>query len=327
MSEPLNTVDPTTDDLDAFSDLFAGRATEAKEEPKEDNAAIEEGEPLATEQVETEAETDDLEQKVDEDEEDKSLLKVKPKKTAKERITELTAKAHEAERREAETARRLAELEARISKPAEETPAAVKVADPEAPSADAVDKDGQPKYPLGEFDPNFIADLTRHTIRKETEAIRKRDAEEAAAKAQEQEVASRQAAWAEKLTDAETRLPDLREKGQTLEASFANIDPQYGQYLASTIMSMEHGPDVLYYLSTNLAEAQKIAASGPLQATLALGRIEAKFASHEEAKEPKLSKAPPPPPVNTKGNKGSREIPDDTDDLDAFSDKFFQRKR
>jgi hypothetical protein len=81
----------------------------------------------------------------------------------------LTAKAREAERREAELIRRLEQIEAR--KPEENTkpePKPLREQLPaEAPNPDALDEDGEPIYPLGEFDPKYIRDLTKFTIAEE----------------------------------------------------------------------------------------------------------------------------------------------------------------
>jgi hypothetical protein len=49
---------------------------------------------------------------------------------------------------------------------------------------------------------------------------------------------------------------------------FSGIEPSYGEYLAATIMGADNGPEVMYYLSQNIGEAQKIVASGPAAATL-----------------------------------------------------------
>ena len=52
-------------------------------------------------------------------------------------------------------------------------------------------------------------------------------------------------------------------------------------------MGMDYGPDVLYHLATNVAEAQKIASQPLPQATLALGRLEARYALLAEEKTDK----------------------------------------
>lgn len=314
---------PVTDDLDAFSAELFGTAkpTEkpvepvAQEEPGDLEPALEE----PTEPVDQDADIENEE--VDEPVEDDSKLKLKKKQTFQERINELTAKAREAERREQELAKRLEELETK-PKAEPKTPTPVET---DGPSPTDVDKDGELLYPLGEFDPQYIRDLTRYTIQQETAAAKAAQAEEAKqaqAQAAQQQL---QSEWAGKLAEAEKELPDLREKGQNIEQAFAGIDQAYGEYLSAAIMSLDHGPEVLYYLSDNIDEAQRIVAAGPVAATIALGRLDSKFTKTEAPKK-KVSEAPEPPAVSTRGAGGRFDVRDDTDDLDAFEKKFFIKK-
>jgi hypothetical protein len=106
------------------------------------------------------------------------------------------------------------------------------------------------------------------------------------------------------------------------------IDPAYGDYLASVIMSMDYGTDVLYHLASNIEEAKKISRMDAARATLALGRLEARFALHDQEKQQKLkvSEAPKPPARLNKGTATVRNIPDDTDDLDLFAKKLYGKK-
>ena len=89
-------------------------------------------------------------------------------------------------------------------------------------------------------------------------------------------------------------------------------------------MSMDKGPDVLYYLSSNPDEAKEIVNSGAQKATIALGRIEARFLDDEtdtKTVKQKVSKAPVPPPKN-KGSSATKMSLDATSDnvnLDALA--------
>jgi hypothetical protein len=137
-------------------------------------------------------------------------------------------------------------------------------------------------------------------------------------------------AWNGKLQTAiKEKYPDMLEKNVVLRDEFATLDPAYGEYLGNTIMGMEYGTDVLYYLANNVDEAKKIAASGAAAATLALGRLEAKFAFQAEEKverKPKVSKAPEPPENLNRGSFVNKEISGDTDDLDLFAQQLFNKK-
>lgn len=343
-------VDVNTDNLDDFSALFHGKAAEAPVEQTENTDEtptdeIEDPNPLATEETDVTSEEGDDDDQADEDnsedgEEDeleevpltKDSKEEKPKSRFQERINELTAK-NRIEREEKEKLqKRIEELEAKFNQENKVTPKPVALED-EAPTPDDKLEDGTDKYPLGEFDPLYIRDLTRFTIKKENEAAKAALEQEKIKQEAEKQKLELYTNWAEKLEVAREKYEDLDEVNTTLEETFTDLDSNYAEYLIGTIMSLEYGPDVLYYLGQNLDEAQKIVSSGPTKATIALGRLEARFASENDnntqptKKIVKVSKAPTPPPVLNKGTKGRVNVPDDTDDLDAFEDKFYARKR
>lgn len=338
-----NFVDVNTDDLDSFNDLLHGQATEqpapeaTEDEPEvednvdtdnEDDVSPEDDADLATE----DDDSDDADPEADEEDEPKG----KPKSRFQERINELTQKARGAER-EAERLKTLlddaiARLDAKAQDKEKEPAKPVLTAEDGPPNPDEKNEDGSDKYPLGEFDPAYLRDYSRFVVRKEHEAIQQEEAQkaesEAAAKAQQELVGQ----WNTKLTEAsETKYPDMLDKTNLIEDTFRDIPEDYGNYLAATIMSMDYGPDVLYHLANNIDEAKSIVASGPAMATVALGRLEARFALLDEEntteKKLKVSKAPTPPARLNKGTSVTQEVPDDTDDLDAFTAKLYKQKR
>ena len=275
-------VAPDTDDLDAFNDLMYGSAKPA---PAPEPASDPDDEP---DDVPADAPVDNVDDHepepdldLDEPEPEPEPEPVK-KKTAKERINELTAARKEAERlveaekaEKAALAARLAELESKLK--AEPTPAPTPATKEDAPSPSAVNEDGTLKYPLGEFDPLYIADLTRYTIdsvSKEREAQAKIAEQQ---KAQQEYNQALQNQWNTKIAETEAKLPDFRTKSQDLVGTFSTLAPDYGEFLAQTIMGMDAGPEVLYHLANNLDEAKQIVDKGPLGAALALGRLEARF--------------------------------------------------
>lgn len=317
-----NFVAPDTDDLDAFTELMTGKAQAPKEEVDEekitnvdvDTDADDEDQTDVTETADDEApdEDDDSEEKVEE----------KPKKKVnryQERINELTAKAREAERA-------LAALQAAQQKQTEAPKAATPVVQDDAPNPDAKNEDGSDKYPLGEFDPAYIRDMARHTIDKEWAARKEQEAQEAAQRQEQQAREALQAQWVEKLAPMTEQHEDFIDKTMGLESAFDGLDPAYSDYLVTTIKSLDHGPEVLYYFANNLDEAKRFVQSGPLAATLALGEINAMFKGQTRKAEPKVSKAPPPPQVN-KGSKTRTTVAADTDDLDAFADMLFKKPK
>lgn len=335
-----------TDDLDAFEAEFFGKTPDKS--PVETNEVEEEVEnseietPSATEGNESEDEADDeSEESIEdedtlaeedahaEDEEDDGSQKSKRRKPAKERIQELTAARREAERRADALERQIAELRQNKDKSEDTKREAAPAAPLEAaaPNPDERLESGEPKYPMGEFDPHYIRDLTRFTIQQERADIENRAAQERQAREIELAQQALTESWTEKLTSAREELPDLVEKAVDLEHEFRNLEPKYGEYLAATIMSLDYGPHVLDYLADHLDEARKIVAAGPTQATIALGRIEARIAATKERKsneveKGKVSNAAPPPP-RTRGSGGRTSVKPDTDDLDAFEKLYF----
>ena len=313
-------VDPNTDDLDSFTDLFTGKA-----KVKEDEVEIDDVEPVdENDDTDVDTQDTDADEAPDRDydsDDDEPEEKPKPKKVNRfqERINELTAKAREAERA-------LEALRAeQAQKQAEPTKQATPVVQDNGPDPDAKNEDGSDKYPLGEFDPQYIRDMARHTIDKEWTARKEQEAAEQNQRQIEAARAEIQNQWVEKLIPMTEQHEDFLDKTMELESAFDGLDPAYSDYLVQTIKSLDHGPEVLYYFANNLDEARKFVKSGPLNATLALGEINAMFNGNTR-KETKVSKAPPPPQVN-KGSKTRVAVTPDTDDLDAFSNLFFEKKR
>jgi len=321
MSTENNSVEPITDDLDVFSAQLFGQS-EAQPEP----ASSEETEEVVEESDATEEDTHDEADTLEDDEDDEDSEEAeepKPvkKSRAQERIEELNKKYRETERQ-------LAELRSRLEEK-EKTPSPVKEEARVAPSSTDLNEDGTDRYPLGEFDPAYMKDMLDYELDLRLKAFEA----QTKAKSEEQEkkdgLAELQSNWNEKLGSAQERYPDLHEKGEELLESFSGLDQAYGEYLATTLMQMEFGPDVLYYLANNPDEAKTIVNSGALKATIALGRIESKFADASAEKQkarPKVSQAPTPPPANRGSAVAVSEIPGDTDDLDAFENVFFPKK-
>jgi len=315
-----------SDDLDAFEAGFFGRKSVAEVKTEETTSDVE--------QETTEDASDDTTTQTDEEDEAELQEEVKepPKKkqTVQERIDEVVRQREEIRR---ESDAKIATLRQELEDFKKSTQP-VQVTSAEAvgePKPDALDKDGNPVYGLGEFDPQYIRDLTRFTLNQEREKAQIREAETQRATALRQETEALQTTWNGKLTEATKEYPDLIEKGQALVNNFNHLDPNYAGYLSTVLMSMDKGPDVLYYLANHPEEAVQIANSGAQKATLALGRIEARFIKGEqETVKLKISKAPPPPPsrVQARGTNGAFiAVAPDTDDLDAFETEFFKPRK
>lgn len=329
MSEETPIVDtqPVDDNLADFSNEFF--QMEEPKSPASDPEKVEEIAPEKVEDAQDEVIEDDALATEEDDTEEEEVEEPAPKKKSRfqERIDELTAKARESERREQAALDRIAALESGLKKDENPTQKTQEVVQVEGPDSRDKNEDGTDKYPLGEFDPRYIKDVVAHTLKVErqlAEVAAQEKSRNESVQAAQQELQSK---WNDSLEVARERYPDFQEKGQSLISSFDGLDPNYGEYLSTTIMSMDYGTDVLYYLANNPDEAKKIAQSGAQKATIALGRLEAKFADAEETKQkarPIVSSAPPPPPRN-KGSSaaGGVRVRGDEDDLDAVSRALF----
>lgn len=319
MNEPVDSPE-VIDNLDDFSAEFFGTG-KPKEEVTEEVVEGEQEDTPATqdEPAEQETESDESDEEVGEEE---GKFKVAKKLTARERIEQLNAKFREEERLRLATEARLAELERKLQNPEPEAKAPEKV-EVKGPSPDDKDEKGEDKYPLGEYDPEYIRDLHRHEAaeaKRELEQTIVRQQQEAAKAVEIQQVATE---WSTRVAAATERLPDLAEKAIELERHLSDTPQEIVESLAMTVMTLENGPDVLYYLAQNVEEARRIAQGGP-QALIALGKIDAMVKPTIKAEVKKVTEAPEPPP-RTRGVHGKFGVAPDTDDLSAFEREFFRR--
>ncbi len=332
---PVDTQDAFTndDDLDAFSNDFFGQkpATEAPQEakPEDENDDANEVEGDANNEAQNGNDTPDPEDESetpedDDDSDNEPEPEPKPKKGSfQERINELTRDKRELERR-------LQALEAKAAPKDEPKPEPQPEVKSEGPDPLALNEDGTEKYPLGEFDPKYLRDVMRHehqTLMEEQSRKAKETAEQARIQQEQLEL---QSSWKQKVESAQERYPDLQQKVETaLDPAFEGVDPSYGEYLATLVMQMDKGPDVLYHLAENPDEARRIIAMGPTKAAVALGKLEARFDDDGEPQpvKKKTTDAPPPPPANRGTNAAKAKVSPTTDDLEAFERLFFENKR
>lgn len=300
-----------SDDLDVFEDQLFERTPPEAEEVEKEEVESDDGQKEDAPDGEADSTEDD------------SGKEAEPKKVNRfqERINELTAKAREAERA-------LEALRAeQVKEPAPKTNVTpTPVVANEGPQPDDKNEDGSDKYALGEFDPNYIRDMARHTIDKEWAERKAQEAKETEAKQVQEARDQLQNQWVEKLTPVTEQHEDFLDKTILLEDTFSGLDPNYADYLVQTIKSLDHGPEVLYYFANHLDEAQSFVKMGPLNATLALGEINAMFKGNTRPDATKVSQAPIPPQVN-RGSATRTSTAPDTDDLDAFSRELFKKRK
>lgn len=328
-------VETVSDDLDAFSADFFGQkpSTEDGEAKPPENDEIEKDTSSDAPNTERDdsQETDSTDTDTEDEAPENTEDKPKPKNRFQERIDELTGGKRQAERERDELAARIRELEAKSTTPPVQEPTkTTPQPSAEGPTPMDTNEDGTDKYPLGEFDPGYIRDMVRH----QHSLLMAEQAKEKEQEAVENAKNELRTDWQHRMDTAQERYPDLTEKAQGLVPVFQGVDPSYEEYLATTLMGLENGPDVLYHLSNNIDEARSIIAMGPVRATIALAKLEARLQSSVETGEvatpteprPKVSQAPTPPPTNKGAAPAKLSVPDDTDDLDAFTKKFFKRR-
>jgi len=285
------------------TDATAGAPTDAPVDTENPKDAFETlmGDLLPPEETEVEepveaAEEEEIEvvaEDGDEDENAEEVVEEKPRrrKSPKKRIDTLLAEKRE-------LTARIRELE-EAQAPTQKAPTANTVAPvDDGPDREGLNDDGSPVYPLGDLDRAYLRDV----IRYESEARERVVAEQAQTARVREEQAQVAAVWTEKLEEAEADIPDLRANIAELEENFLDLDPAYGQHLALTIMGLDNGPQVLNYLAQNLDEADTILEMGPSRATVALGRLDARFDSaNAPVPAKRTTKASPPPPSRTRG--------------------------
>lgn len=214
----------------------------------------------------------------------------RPRKSAQERIDELTRARREAER-EAEYWR------SKAMEPAKQ---------PEARQEPKGDDEPDPAtYEYGENDLRYIRDLAKYEARQEF----RKQAEEDAAARQAQEIeqgyAQREAATAEKYDDYQ----------KAVYRSQWVCTP----VMADAIKTSEGGPEVAYHLAKNPAEARRIAALTPIAQVREITRLEVKLTS---APPPKTTTSAPEPPPQARGAGGKFVVSPDTDDFAAFDKQY-----
>ncbi len=110
----------------------------------------------------------------------------------------------------------------------------------------------------------------------------------------EELIARREAAkqQAEVLEQYHDREEAARDKYDDFEQVAYNPKVPITNVMAESIQNSEIGPDVAYYLGTNIKEAERIARLSPILQAKEIGKIEAKLDSNPPVK--KTTSAPPP---------------------------------
>jgi len=185
----------------------------------------------------------------------------KPKRSARERINELTKRAHEAERE----VQRLREASER--KPAESA---------EKPIPDR----------FGSYDEYVEALADWKADQRVAESFKRRDAERAQA-AEARAAEAKAQAWAERQSEFREATPDY-------DAVIGKSAVQVAPHVVDALLDSESGPELAYHLAKRPETVKRINALSPLSAARELGRIEATLSSPAAPQVKPASKAPAP---------------------------------
>lgn len=189
----------------------------------------------------------------------------KPAKGVQKRLDELTRRYHE-ERRDKERLLSLLERGAPQS---------------EASAPAPIAQQGPPQE--SDFDDwdAFQRALTRYEVKQELAQERR-----------QREYHGRAQTFQERANEARAQYPDF---------DSVVFDPAVPvtDLMREVILDSEKGPDLAYFLGTNLSEAQRIAALPPHRQAAELGRLEAKLSAPKQ--QPSTRTPPPPPPKTVSG--------------------------
>lgn len=235
-----------------------------------------------------------------------------PKKSAADRIGDLTAARRSAERA-ADTERGRADrLQAELD--AIKNGKTPLTAQDDTATGDPTSPDPS-QFDYGELDPKYIAALARHETAKALKA----------AKADDDKTRQTQAAD-DKRRELGAKQDTLVKAGVKLHDDFDEVVMQGAKdgkwdlspHLGELLLDSEFGADIVYELAKDPDEAARVAKLSPTEQAKFLGRQEAKFeaAKSSQGKTPKAPQAPPPPKT-PRGNSGSHKTGADSQDFAA----------
>ncbi|CAB4172416.1 hypothetical protein UFOVP935_5 [uncultured Caudovirales phage] len=185
----------------------------------------------------------------------------KPKRSAKDRINELTRRAHEAER-EAQHWRDVAER-------------------PAAAATDRPNPDGFKTYD------DYVEALTEWKAdQRISESFKKRDAERSQA-AEARAVEAKAQAWQERQSDFRAATPDY-------DSVVGKSSVQVAPHVVDTLLDSDSGPEIAYHLAKTPETVKRLNALSPLAAAREIGRIEATLSTPAAPREKPGSNAPEP---------------------------------
>lgn len=130
----------------------------------------------------------------------------------------------------------------------------------------------------------------------------------------------------QQLTDMSTKLNSMIEDGEKKHPDFfEKVFPGNGravpisEVVGQALLESDVGIDLMYYLSTNRAEAERIAKLSPTRQVAEIGKLEATLPKVQKSDAPK-----PISPINAK-RQNANENPRDDDDMATWTKKEMAR--
>ena len=212
----------------------------------------------------------------------------KPKKSAKERIDELTAARRTAER-DAEYWREQAMRHA----PAAPAPAPQPVQGKPDPS----------QYVEGAYDPAYIEDLTDWKAEQTvSRVIQTRD---------------RATSVQQAVQTFDQRAAQMFPDGEPAGLTALRRAPSLPEAVQEIILSSENGPKLADHLGSNPGEFARLSAMSPPKQAYELAKIEQRLMT-----QPKTNTTAPEPTPTARGNGGRFQVNPDTSDFAAFEKQY-----
>lgn len=210
----------------------------------------------------------------------------RPKKTANDRIAELTKARREAERERDEARAQLAQRDA----PADKEP------DPQ-------------DY---ETDRDYLKAVARYEARQAAQEARTETLAAETARADKAQFD----AWTDKAREAHADFDEVVLKGAQEGAWDCTKE------MFEAMRDSEAGAGVAYHLASNPDEARRIAALPPIAQVREILKLEQGLTPPPTPKPNTVSKAPPPPQSQARGSSGQFKVAADTDDFSAFDKAY-----
>ena len=289
------------------------------DEEDEDDESDEEDEDDEDDAEDDDGEDSDREGEENDEDEDEIVVETKANKTpAKKRIGQLTKKTRELEAAlevEREVNRRLTASGVKPTEPEKAKPAEVKVDISDLTEPDPADAE---KYPYGELDKQYLADVTDYTVEVK---LRKRDASNRQREAASQEATEFKTKWEKNIAPGlkAKDMPNFKELVvDGAENKAWPLTPETGRLLIDS----DQGARIAYHLAKNPKKAADVASRTPLEQAKWVGKMEDRFAAKygkdgAKAGTKKTTRAPAPP-TSTARARAKPEPTAATTDFAAF---------